>query len=99
MKNYLTKDTMIQTLKLLGKGYYQFVIKPFLFYLQVTFYGNTRPSYLSTANLLELKKQTKLLMERDKETKNTIPNFRNFAQEVSTEDYYNTLQELRGNNS
>ena len=34
-----------------------------------------------------------------KETKNTIPNFRNFAQEVSTEDYYNTLQELRGNNS
>jgi len=92
MKTYLTKDTTIKALKLICKGYYFIAIKPLLFYLKVTFYGRTSPSYLLTSNLFELQKQTNILNKNEvnnKEYKDYL------KQKKITETYYNTLQDLK----
>lgn len=93
---------MTKTLKLILKLYLKallFVAWIPLKYLEITIYSKVSPNYLRTAQLLELKKWNStvdsLFVSSRKETKNTVPNFRNLAQEVSSEDYYNILQEAK----
>ena len=91
MKTYLTKDNTKKILILVCKFYYYFGWIPLRYYVLASLYGKVRPSYQGAQVMMALDNLNKPTSEKvdKKEYKEFL------KQKEITENYYNTLQELK----